>query len=108
MLCIRLIVLISALVVAAPQPSSGASTYYLATDGSDSNNGLTTAAPYATFGKAIGAAHAGDTVFVRGGTYNLSATISISSSKVGTAANPFNLFAYTGESPVLNFSGEAA
>ena len=41
----------------------------------------------------------GDTIWVRGGTYNLNTTISIGSSKNGTAANPYNLFAYPGEAP---------
>jgi hypothetical protein len=86
--------------------SARASTYYVATNGMDSNNGLSTTAPFATFSKAISTAQAGDTIYARGGQYNLSATLSISSSKVGSAANPYNLFAYPGESPVLNFSAE--
>ena len=59
-----------------------------------------------SFTKAITAAVAGDTIYARGGTYNLHATISIGSSKNGTAANPYQLLAYPGETPVLDFRGE--
>ena len=62
--------------------------------------------PFTSFTTAISTAVAGDTIYVRGGTYNLSSTISIGSSKNGTAANPYNLLAYPGESPILDFRGE--
>jgi Right handed beta helix region len=82
-------------------------TLYVApTGGSDSNPGTDINSPLATITKAISNAAAGDTIYVRGGTFNLNSALSISSSKVGTAANPFNLFAYPGESPILDFSGE--
>ncbi len=88
------------------QVSSGANTYYIApTGGSDSNNG-SIGAPFATFTKAISTAVAGDTIYARGGTYNLSTTVSISGSKNGTAANPYHLLAYPGESPVLDFRSQ--
>ncbi len=83
-----------------------AATYYIApTGGSDSNNG-SLGAPFATFGKAIGLALPGDTIFARGGTYNLSSTVSIGSSRSGTAANPIKLWAYPGETPILDFRGQ--
>jgi hypothetical protein len=85
---------------------ASAATYYVATNGSDSSTTGSQAAPYATITKAIGKAVAGDTIFVRGGTYNISSTIGIS--KAGTAANPYHLYAFSGEIPVLDFSGEAA
>jgi hypothetical protein len=56
---------------------SSANTYYVGlTNASDSGPG-SLAQPFATFGKAITIAAAGDTIFVRGGTYNLSAPINI-------------------------------
>jgi 3D (Asp-Asp-Asp) domain-containing protein len=83
-------------------------TYYVApTGGSDSNSGTDIGTPFATISHAISTAVAGDTIYLRGGTFNLSANISTGSSKVGTAANPFNLFAYPGETPILDFRGEA-
>jgi hypothetical protein len=84
----------------------GAVEYYVApTGGSDSNSGAI-GSPFATFGKAIGLATAGDTIFARGGTYNLSTTVSISGSKSGTAANPIKLLAFPGESPILDFRSQ--
>jgi hypothetical protein len=90
-------------------PSARAgNTYYIAPGGSDASNGQSTAAAFATFPKAISTASPGDTIFVLGGTYNIAGTVTIGSSKVGTAANPFKLFAMAGQTPVLNFAGEAA
>src|SRR5215475_11424804 len=80
--------------------SRAASTYYVApTGGSDSNNG-DIGTPFATLTKAISTAKAGDTIYARGGTYNLATNLSIGSSKVGTAANPYTLLAYAGETPI--------
>ena len=62
--------------------------------------------PFTSFTSAINKAVAGDTIYVRGGTYNLTSTLSIGSSKSGTAANPYSMLAYPGESPVLDFRGE--
>jgi pectate lyase-like protein/PEP-CTERM motif-containing protein/uncharacterized protein DUF1565 len=81
-----------------------AADYYVAATGaSDLNNG-SIGAPFATFTKAISTAAAGDTIYARNGTYNLSSKLSIS--KTGTAANPFRLFAYPGETPILDFAGQ--
>ncbi|MEX2092053.1 MAG: right-handed parallel beta-helix repeat-containing protein [Pirellulales bacterium] len=86
--------------------AGGAVEYYVApTGGSDMNNG-SIGSPFATFTKAIGLSTAGDTIFARGGTYSLSTTVSISSSKSGTAANPIKLLAYPGETPILDFRGQ--
>ncbi len=90
------------------QSACGANTYYVqATGGSDSNNGAISS-PFATFSKAISTAQPGDTIYARGGTYNLSSVLNISSSKLGTAVNPYKLLAYPGEAPVLDFSSEAS
>src|SRR5690348_15918724 len=96
----------TSLLVLVTSMQSPAATYYIATNGSDSSTTGSQTAPYATITKAIGEAVAGDTIFVRGGTYNISSTIGIS--KAGTAANPYHLMAFGGETPVLDFSGEAA
>jgi hypothetical protein len=77
--------------------------YFVAPDGSDNNDG-SIESPFATIGKAVGEAVAGDTIFLRGGTYSLSATITIS--KSGTSSAGYNLMAYPGdaERPLLDFS----
>jgi hypothetical protein len=45
-----------------------AATFYIAPDGSDTNNGTITS-PYKTFQPAVTQANPGDTIYVRGGTY---------------------------------------
>src|ERR1017187_1292155 len=80
--------------------------YYVATNGSDSNLGTNIAAPFATLGKAAGLATNGNLVYVRGGVYPTSAKISLS--KISVAGQPIRIRAYPGESPVLDFSGEAS
>ncbi len=83
-----------------------AATYYVATNGSDSNNGTSTNTPFATPQKAVAATLApGDTIYIRGGTYALSSKVSPGSSKVGAAGNPIKLWAWPGEKPVFDFSG---
>jgi hypothetical protein len=102
----RGLIALTSLLVMVTSMQSPAATYHVATNGSDLSTTGSQAAPYATITKAIGKAAAGDTILVRGGTYNISSTIGIS--KAGNAANPYHLFAFAGETPVLDFSGEAA
>ena len=52
---------------------SSASTYYVATNGADTNSG-TLGQPFLTIQKAANVMVAGDTVFIRGGTYRESVT----------------------------------
>ena len=97
-------------IVAVSSPRARAATYYIATSadgGSDSNSGAI-GSPFASINKAASVALPGDTVFVRGGTYNFNAVQSIGSSRSGTAAAPIKLFANPGDaSPVvLDFRGE--
>lgn len=87
-------------------PFGFATTWQVATTGSDSANGITL--PYATLSKAISSAVAGDTILVHGGTYTLGSTLSISSSKNGTAAKPFTIAAFGDGTPTLDFSTQAA
>ncbi len=81
--------------------------YYVSTAGSDSYPG-TIGQPFLTLTKAVGLSTLipGDTIFVRGGTYSYSATVSIS--KMGKADTLYHLFAYPGESPVFNFSTQTS
>lgn len=80
-------------------------TVYVATTGSDLNTG-TFALPYLTITKAVSSVTAGDTILVRGGTYTLLTTISIS--KNGNSSSKYHLLAYSNERPVLDFSGMSA
>ena len=81
-----------------------AKTYYVSVDGDDSNKGEVDT-PLKTITKAISLIQAGDKIYVRGGTYSYSSTISIS--KSGTVTDTCFLMAYLGERPVLDFSGTA-
>ena len=80
-------------------------TYYVATDGSDSNKGTNIAQPFLTLGKAAGLATNGNLVYVRGGIYPVSAKISLT--KFGSLGQPIRVRAYPGETPVLDCSGES-
>ena len=88
--------------LASAATDAAATTYYVATTGSDSNTG-TLAASLATIQKAIGLASAGATIAVRGGTYALATNIQIT--KSGTAAAPITLTGYQGEKVIID--GEA-
>jgi len=85
-----------------PTPSPSVADYYVAPSGNDSNSG-TSSAPFKTVQKAVNASNAGDLIYVRGGTYNLTSRISLT--KSGSAGNLIRLFAYPGEKPVLDGSG---
>lgn len=86
-------------------------TYYVATGaqgGNDANAGTSIGAPFATITKAIASVVAGDTIFVRSGTYVYSATVRIN--KAGTAAKHIVLSVYrpdmadASSRPVFDFS----
>lgn len=80
---------------------ASAATYYLSGSGSDSNPG-TLAEPWRTFSHANGAVKAGDTVYVREGTYGTEG-VSTNLNKVGTGAAPISWLAYPGDAtPVFH------
>ncbi|HJV91257.1 MAG TPA: hypothetical protein VJ623_13195 [Holophagaceae bacterium] len=54
-------------------PTGSGATYYLATTGSDTNDG-STGAPWATFAHAFAVMHGGDNLIVKNGTYTQSLT----------------------------------
>jgi hypothetical protein len=78
---------------------------YVSPTGTDSNPG-TLSSP-TTLTAAIAEAQAGDTIYLRGGTYNYGATVVIAYGNNGTSSNPKRIFAYQSEIPVLNFSAQA-
>lgn len=73
-------------------------TYYVATTGSDSNNGLSTSTPFQTIQQAADTAVAGDTVYVMPGTYKESVTIANS----GTAGSPITFKNYSSTLPIID------
>jgi hypothetical protein len=78
--------------------------YYVSLQGNDGSSG-SLASPFRTIEKAIGVAISGDTIFVRGGTYPLTATIRIQ--KSGTPELYLVLVSFPGERAMLDFTGQA-
>lgn len=81
-------------------------TLYVAPNGSASNPGTSISAP-TTLQNAIATIAAGGTIYMRGGTYSYSASVIITSTNNGTASANKRIVAYSGETPVLDFSGQA-
>lgn len=78
--------------------AAGGNIYYVSTSGNDSNAGTLTA-PWKTIQKAADVLTAGDTVYVRGGTYRELVTIKASGSASGGYIQFLN---YVGETPVID------
>lgn len=85
--------------ITSSENTATAKVYYVASDGSDGNEG-TLKAPFRMITAALNKAVAGDTVIVRGGTYNER----ISFPRSGTADNRITLKGYAGERPVIDGS----
>jgi hypothetical protein len=79
--------------------------YYVAINGTDSNDGTSIETPYATITAALSKVNPGEKIIVRGGSYEYSSTISIS--KSGTKTDTCYLVAYENEKPILDFTGTA-
>jgi uncharacterized repeat protein (TIGR02543 family) len=86
--------------------SANATDYYVATTGDNSNAG-TLSSPFRTLQHAINLAAPGDVIYLRGGVYAETTGVSIARGNNGTAAALKQIFAYEGETPVLNFSAQA-
>lgn len=80
---------------------SHAATYYVATTGHDANVG-SEASPWKTVKKAVDTMVAGDTTYLRGGTYT--ETEEVRFTRSGTSSAPITLKAYPNETPVVGFT----
>ena len=85
--------------------ATGGDIIYVSPTGLDSNPGTITAPT--TLAMAITEALPGDTIYMRGGTYNYSATITIATGNNGTASANKKILAFPGEVPVLNWAAQA-
>lgn len=83
--------------------SINAGVYFVAPDGSDSNSG-SIEKPFGSLKKGCDAATAGDTVYLRGGTFKMNTGITIQKSGVSDKKR-INFIAYQKERPVFDFSG---
>jgi hypothetical protein len=84
-------------------------TWFVATNGADTVNSGTSNSPFSTITRAQTAASAGDTVYLRGGTYflnnsNLTATNSPWAIVNNITKSGISYIAYPGELPVFDFS----
>jgi len=98
--------LAGALVALSGTPAQAASsTQYVSPSGTDSAAG-TQSAP-TTLATAISRIASGGTIYLRGGTYSYSSTVTIPAGSNGTSSARTTLTAYPGEAPVLNFSAQS-
>ncbi len=81
-----------------PGDAAAASTYYVSTGGSDSNPG-TIGSPFRTMSKGLRSLFPGDTLIVRGGTYN--ERLDAVPYRAATVNAPVLVEAYPGERPVI-------
>lgn len=75
-------------------------SYYVSTTGSDSNNGLSTGAPFLTIQKGLDSLLAGDTLYIRGGTY----TAGGSKRLMGSASKRITVRNYASEVVIIDTS----
>jgi hypothetical protein len=88
--------------------TASAATYYVSTTGNDGAAG-TIGAPWLTWQKGFETVVAGDTLYIRGGTYASAGTLrgadyvaAYVNNHDGTAVNPIVVLNYTGETPILD------
>jgi Protein of unknown function (DUF1565). len=80
-----------------------ATTYWVSTSGSDSNNGTSLDTPFRTIQKAAGFTNPGDTVYVMDGTYG-----PFLITRSGSASGGYITYqAYPGHRPTINKTGSA-
>jgi uncharacterized repeat protein (TIGR02059 family) len=84
-----------------------ATTYYVSTSGSNSNNGTSLTTPWLTWQYGFDRLKAGDILYIRGGTYRTTGNASTSthiymSNLAGTSSSHITISAYNGEVPVFN------
>ena len=82
-------------------PAAWSATYYVANNGNDAASGTTLTTPFKTIQKAMNTAVAGDTVYVRGGTYREEVNVFRGG---GSAGKYVSVFAYNNETPVIKGS----
>jgi len=92
-----LILLVAVVMVGSTSVAGLATSYYVATTGSDSNSG-TLSAPFKTIQKGIDVLRAGDNCYVRGGTYYEGLVLKQS----GTSASTITIKNYNGETVTVN------
>ena len=87
--------------------AAAGTSYFVATDGSDSANGTSLSTPFKTLAKAVGVAKAGDVVEVLAGTYDVTSSngFGLVIRTQGTEQAWITLRGYNGARPVLKSTG---
>jgi hypothetical protein len=83
------------------------STYFVDPNGNDTTGDGSIGSPYKTIGKAVGLIAAGDTIYVRGGTFTYTGSITAITLPAKSGASETNkcyLMGYNDERPLLDFS----
>jgi hypothetical protein len=94
------------LVLVLTNLSLSGATYYVSPKGSDASGTGTINTPWLSLNKALSRVSAGDIIYMRGGTYNYGKTGTTISGKNGSTGNYINIWAYPGESPVIDYSNQ--
>lgn len=94
-------------VVALQGASLRADEFFIATGGSNGNAG-TIGSPWGTFEFAIDQLDPGDTLWVRGGTYDLDSRIRLEGGDGGSSGSRVNIWSYQNEMPILDFDDMTA
>lgn len=97
----------TAMLAAGPASAAEAADDTLYASPSGTAGAAGTLADPTTVASAITRVTAGGTIYLRGGTYNLSQTVTIDQSDSGTPNARTTLSAYPGETPVLNFAAQS-
>jgi hypothetical protein len=77
---------------------AGATTYFVASNGSDTNSGTSLAAPFQTIQHAAATTVAGDICYIRAGVYHET----LAPSNSGTSSTPITFAAYSNEVVTLD------
>ena len=81
---------------------ASAATYYVATNGNDANPG-TQSQPFQTVQKGISVLQAGDTLYLRGGTYAATIDVNRQTIPAGTSwSSPVTIASYPNETAILS------
>jgi len=80
-------------------------TVYVSPEGSDSYAG-TISLPFLTIAKGVASIPGGGIVYLRGGTYSYTTSSRLILDSVGTSGSRFRLWAYPGETPIIDFTGQ--
>jgi hypothetical protein len=83
-----------------------AATYYVATTGSDTTGNGSIGLPWQSVPKGIRSLHAGDTLYIRGGTYTWSGIYGNAASDT-YGCNPTCPTSWAGATKIMNYPGEA-